>query len=85
MRALVRASVGVAFLARPLVALPLVAQQLAASSTSPGRRANCLDSIPPTALRRTPVYLASDVTPARLGGCVVPQTVSQPFTFELTR
>lgn len=55
MRPLLRAVVGVACFAQPLVA-----QQL--TTASPGRSATCLDSIPPTARRRTPVYLGSDVT-----------------------
>jgi hypothetical protein len=57
MRAIVRAALGVA-----LLAPPLVAQQLAAASL--GRSASCLDSIPATAFRRTPVYVESDVSDA---------------------
>jgi hypothetical protein len=57
MRAIVRAALGVA-----LLAPTLVAQQLA--TASPGRSASCLDSIPPTAFRRTPVYIESDVSDA---------------------
>jgi hypothetical protein len=57
MRTLAQAVLGVVFLARPLVA-----QQRTTSATPGGRDASCLDSIAPTALRRTAVYLESDVS-----------------------